>query len=87
LPQLVASARATMHWATIENLPTVLRFKSTIMTKSPAEISSFMHKLFHEAVTARNSGDTKKILRSTKRLMVMTEALRDRIEAMEKAKK
>jgi hypothetical protein len=87
IPPLVNSARATMHWATIENLPTVLRFKATIMDKRPGEIDAFVHKLFHEAVAAKNSGDSKAILRSTKRLMVLTEALRDRIAATEKARK
>lgn len=85
VPTLTASAHATMHVSTIANLPTVLRFKADIMTKSPAQISAFVHTLFHEAAAARASNDPQRILRSTKRLMVLTEALRDRIEAMSRA--
>lgn len=87
VPQLASSARASMHVSTIANLTTVLRFKAGIMTKSSAEISSFMQTLHSEAAAARVAGDTKAILRSTKRLMVLNEALRDRIVALEKTRK
>jgi hypothetical protein len=85
IPTLAASAHATMHVSTIANLTTVLRFKADIMTKSPAQISAFVHTLFHEAAAARASNDPQRVLRSTKRLMVLVEALRDRIEVMSRA--
>lgn len=53
IPTLAASAHATMHVSTIANLTTVLRFKAEIMTKSAAQISAFVHTLFHEAAAAR----------------------------------
>jgi hypothetical protein len=87
VPQLVGAAQASMHVSTIANLTTVLRFKAAIMTKSTAEISSFIHKLHHEAAAARKSNDVNRIVISTKRLMVMTDALRERIEGMEKARR
>ena len=87
IPSLLNSAHASMHVNTIANLTTVLRFKANIMSKSSAEIRAFVHKLFHEAAAAKNSNDAKALLRSTKRLMVLTEALRDRAEALEKARK
>lgn len=85
LPTLINSAHATMHHATIANLPTVLRFKATIMTKSVAEIDNYMNSLFREAKLAQDSGDSKRILRSTRQLMIMNEALRDRVAASAKA--
>jgi len=87
IPSLMNSAHATMHVNTIANLTTVLRFKAEIMSKSSAEIDAFIHKLFHEAAAAKNSNDTKALLRSTKRLMVLTEALRDRAAALERARR
>jgi hypothetical protein len=87
VPTLTASAHATMHVSTIANLTTVLRFKAEIMTKTPAQISAFVHTLFHEAAAARASNDPQRLLRSTKRLMVLAEALRDRIEATSRAPK
>jgi hypothetical protein len=80
----LSQAHATMHVSTIANLPTVDRFTATILTRSPAEIDAFMHKLFADAAAARDARDWSALLRSTKQLMVLNEALLDRIIATEK---
>lgn len=87
VPFSVSSVQATMHVSTIANLTTVLRFKSTIMNRSVGEINALITKLHTEAHMARNAGDSKALLRSTKRLMLMTEVLRDRILMSESKKK
>lgn len=83
IPLSMSSALATMHVSTIEHLTTVLRFKATIMNQSHLQINAMINKLNSEAKFARDRGDTKALLRSTKRLMVMNEALRDRIQTIE----
>lgn len=87
VPFSVSSVQATMHVSTIANLTTVLRFKSTIMNRSHGEINALITKLHTEAHTARNAGDSQALLRSTKRLMLMTEVLRDRVVMSESKKK
>jgi hypothetical protein len=79
IPLPINYAHATMHESTIAGLTTVLHFKATIMNKTHSQINTFIDKLFHEAKMANDSGNSKAILTSTKRLMVMNEALRDRI--------
>lgn len=87
VPFSVSSVQATMHVSTIANLTTVLHFKSTIMNRSHGEINALITKLHTEAHMARNAGDGKALLRSTKRLMLMTEVLRDRIVLSETKKR
>jgi len=87
IPLPINYAHATMHVSTIANLTTVLRFKATIMTRSHAQINSLLDQLFNEAKRAKDSGDSKALLTSTKRLMVMNEALRDRIILSESKRK
>jgi hypothetical protein len=52
---------------TIAGLTTVLRFKATIMNRTHAEINGLMDKLLNEAKRAKDGGDMKALLTSTKR--------------------
>ncbi|MDH5427802.1 MAG: hypothetical protein OEZ57_03145 [Nitrospirota bacterium] len=87
IPLPINYAHATMHESTIAGLTTVLRFKATIMNKTHAQINGFLDQLFHEAKQANDARDPKALLTSTKRLMMMNEALRDRIIMTESKRK
>lgn len=87
IPLPINYANATMHVSTIANLTTVLRFKANIMTRTHVQINGLLDQLFNEAKRAKDSGDSKALLTSTRRLMVMSEALRDRIVMTESKRK
>jgi len=77
----LSTAYATMHVNTLANLSTVLRFKREVLNKNEEEIDHYTNGAIQKASDTGTSANMDEVIQSTKRLMILNDALQTRIDS------